>query len=91
MNPECLIAVNHIFITQSDYQIIGKNKDTLKFEKNGITYIKFHAKALIEKLSEFPEMELTVVGKPSINEWMGNQTPQIIISDIEIGDSKYSF
>ena len=82
---EPLIAVKDIVVRQNDIQCIGKNKDTLKIEKNGIVYIKFFARSLIEKISQYgDEMRITIVGTANINEWMGNITPQIFIKDVEI-------
>lgn len=65
----------------SDYQVIGKNADTLKFSYNGITYIKFKAEDLIDKMSEYKDtrMNISVVGTSNVNEWGGNRTPQILI------------
>ena len=37
------------------------------------------------------EFEITVIGRGSINNFMGNQTPQIMISDYNIRDSIFDF
>ena len=82
---EPLIAVKDLIVRQNDIQCIGRNKDTLKIEKNGIVYIKFFARALIEELAQYGnEMKITVVGTANVNEWMGNVTPQIFIKDMDI-------
>ena len=86
-NPEALILVKDIFIRKEDIQIIGKNKDTLKFEKNGITYIKFHAKDIIPLLNQYEEMRINLIGKGNLNEWGGRQIPQLFIEDLEVFDS----
>jgi len=54
---------------------MGKNKDTVKFEKFGITYMKFHAKELIEELTKYPSMKIEIVGRANLNEWGGRVTP----------------
>ena len=90
-NPEPLILVNNIFITKEDIQIIGKNKDTLKFEKNEIIYIKFHAKDIISLLNQYPEMKINLIGKANLNDWGGRQIPQIFIEDLEIFNSEFDF
>lgn len=90
-NPTPLLAVKNIFITQNDIQIIGKNKDTLRFEKNGITYIKFHAKDIIPLFQQYNEMKINLIGKININNWMGRETPQIFIEDLEVFDSALDF
>lgn len=88
-NSEPLIFVKDIFVT--DYQIMGAKKDTLKFEKNGISYIKFHATDMIEKFMKCNEIKLSIVGRANINEWMGMQSPQIFIENYEIIDNLLEF
>ena len=90
-NPEPLIYIKDINLTPNDIQIIGKNKDTVKFEKFGITYIQFHAKQLIEDLSNLNDIKMEIVGKTNINEWMGRITPQVFIEGYEVSDGTYSF
>lgn len=90
-NPEPMIHVTDINISASDVQIMGKNKDTVKFEKFGIAYMKFHAKDLIEELSKHPDMKIEVVGRANLNEWGGKVTPQIFIEDIEVKDNALGF
>lgn len=92
MNPEALVAVTNLVVMPEEIKIIGKNQDTLRIEKNGITYVKFHAKSLIEEISKFNnEMEITIVGRPNVNCWAGNKMPQILIVDMEIEDARFSF
>ena len=90
-NDTPLIVVKDIFVNKEDIKVIGKNKDTIRFEKNGITYIKFFGKALIEQLQQYDEMKIDVVGKTAVNNWMGRITPQIMIEDLEVEDARYSF
>lgn len=90
-NPEASIAINNIFLKKEDINIIGKNKDTIRFEKNGITYIKFHGKSLIEELTKHDEMKINLVGRTAVNSWMGRETPQILIEGCEISDSTLDF
>lgn len=90
-NPEPMIHVSDINITMNDVQVMGKNKDTVKFEKFGIAYMKFHAKDLIEELSKHPSMKVEVVGRANLNEWGGKVTPQIFIEDIEVRDNALGF
>lgn len=83
-NPEPLIYVRDFFIKKSDVQIMGKNKDTVKIVKNGIAYMKFFAKNLIEELNQYENIKLELVGKANLNEWNGVTTPQIFIESYEI-------
>lgn len=87
-NPEPLIYVKDIYLKTSDIQIIGRNHDTMKFEKNGVTFIKFFAKDLIAELQELSgDIRVEVVGKANLNVWMGRTTPQIMLEDCEIKKS----
>ena len=90
-SPEPLIHVTDINISASDVQVMGKNKDTVKFEKFGIAYMKFHAKDLIEQLKQYSSMKIEVVGRANMNEWGGRVTPQIFIEDIEVKDNALGF
>lgn len=46
--PEPVLVVENIALPPNGYSIIGKNRDTLRFEFNKITYVKFKASELIE-------------------------------------------
>ena len=89
--PEPLIHIRDINITQKDIQLMGKNQDTVKIIKNDITYIKFHAKDMIEELNKYKEIKLEVVGRANLNEWMGNITPQIFIVNYQIDNGEVAF
>lgn len=87
MNPEPIIHIDNIHATASDIRIMGSNMDTVKIEYNGIAYMKFHAKDLIEEIKTHNgTMEIEVIGRPNLNEWNGYITPQIFIDDYEIKD-----
>lgn len=83
-NFEPLIYVKDLYVESSDIQIMGKNKDTVKIFKNGISYMKFFAKDMIEELSKYNKLKLEIVGKANINEWNGNFSPQVFIESYEI-------
>ena len=36
-------------------------------------------------------MDITLVGRPNINEWMGHKTPQVFIVDMEVQDGRFAF
>ena len=90
-NKEPYIYVSDINLKKSDIQVIGARKDTVKFEKFGVVYIKFFAKDLIAELENYDEIKMEVVGKANINEWGGRVTPQIMIENYEIKDNEYGF
>ena len=70
---------------------MGKNKDTVKFNKFGVDYIKFHAEDFINDIQQYNEIKLEIVGKGNINEWMGNFSHQILIEGYEVSDGSLSF
>ena len=90
-NNEPLIHIKDINITKRDIQIMGKNQDTVKITKFGIAYMKFHAKDFLEELAKYDNVKLEVVGRANLNEWMGNYTPQIFISNYQIEDGTLGF
>ena len=74
-----------MLIQPQNINIIGKNSDTIRIEINGVTYIKFKAKEMIEDLSQYKDrINIEIVGEANINEWGGRITPQIVIRDYEI-------
>lgn len=86
-NPEAMIAVENIVLDKHLIQAIGANSDTMRFSYNGIVYIKFRAKDILDKLNEHGnKLLINVVGKGQLNHWGGSTTPQIVIEDIEFKD-----
>ena len=87
-NDEPLIYVKDLHFNSSDVQVMGKNKDTIKIVKNGVAYMKFFAKDMIEELKQYNEIKMEVVGKMNLNHWMNITTPQIFIENYEIKEDK---
>lgn len=86
---EPMIAVENIFLTKESFEIFGKNEDTVSFVINEIKYIQFRCKEgnplydfLQDAWDENDTVTFNIVGKPSINEYNGVRTPQIIIEDV---------
>ena len=90
-NDEPILYIDNIILSTNEIQIIGTNRDTVKFTKNGITYIKFKANELIDELSGMKDIIMKIVGRCNINEWNGIKNSQIIIDDYEIIDNMYGF
>lgn len=91
-NPEPVIAITDLIVSQKDIKIIGKNSDTVRIEKNGLTYIKFKSAELIDELLNYnSDIKLTIVGRGNINRWGGREQPQIFIMDYEIEDMRFAF
>lgn len=88
--PEPNILINNLPV--NNYSICGSNKDTLKIVFNNITYMKFKAGDLIDKLSNSNNITLNVIGHANVNSWAGQEKPQILITDEEIvEDNFYGF
>lgn len=90
-NNEPIIHVKDINVTLSDIQVMGKNRDTVKITKNGIAYMFFKCKNRIDEFKEYSQMKIDLVGRANMNEWMGNYTPQIFVSNFEISDGSLGF
>ena len=85
-NNQPLLYITDLHFSKKNIKIMGKKEDTLKIEKNGIAFMKFFAKDMIEEIKRIPgdEIKLEVVGKANLNEWNGTVTPQIFIENYEI-------
>ena len=82
---EPLVHVSHIKVDPSNVRIMGANKDTVRIDYNGISYMKFRAGDLIEELQNNSDsIEMEVVGRANLNEWGGRYTPQLFIDDYDI-------
>lgn len=81
-NNEPLIYISEVPLTSM--RVMGQNKDTLKIEYNGISYMKFKATDLIDQLTLNENDRINIVGRANLNTWGGNVTPQIFIDDYEI-------
>ena len=90
-NNEPLISITNLNVTPMEIRVMGKNKDTIKIEKNGIAYMFFKCTKRQEEFEQYNEMTISLVGKPNINNWMGNITPQIFVTDFEISDGSLGF
>lgn len=88
---EPLIYVKNIKFTKNDIKIMGRNSDTVKIEKNGISYMKFHAKDFIKDLERYEDFEMEIVGRANLNAYGGRYTPQIFIDAYELKDGRFSF
>ena len=88
---EPTIAVENIWLLREDFEIFGKNEDTISFELGEIKCIQFkchEGNKLYEWLNdtwnEVDQVNFTIVGKPSINEYNGVKKMQIIIDDLNV-------
>lgn len=85
---ESMFAIENINLTKDCFEVFGKKEDTISFIINDIKYIQFKCKEgnelydwLQSAWDENDSVAFNIVGKPSINEYNGTRTPQIIIED----------
>lgn len=90
-NTEPYIVVKDIVLSPNEIQVMGGNKDSVKFSASGVDFIKFKDLDFIDELKSMHEITITVIGKANINNFMGNISPQFFIEDYEIRDSYYDF
>lgn len=88
---EPMLAIENISLTRDCFEVFGKNEDTISFMVNDIKYIQFKCKNgnqlydfLQNAWDDNDSITFNIVGKPSINEYKGVRTPQIIIEDVEV-------
>ena len=88
---EPMVAVENINLTKDQFEIFGKNEDIISFMIDEIKYIQFKCKEgnplydwLQNAWDENDNVTFNIVGKPSINEYNGVRTPQIIIEDVVV-------
>lgn len=88
---EPMLAIENISLTKDCFEIFGKNEDTVSFTIDEIKYIQFKCKEgnplydfLQNAWSSDDCVTFNLVGKPTINEYNGIRTPQIIIEDVDI-------
>lgn len=88
---EPMLAIENISLTRDCFEVFGKNEDTISLMVNDIKYIQFKCKEgnqlydfIQDAWSDNDSITFTIVGKPSINEYNGIRTPQIIIEDVNI-------
>ena len=84
-NKEPLIYIQPTQINPRNIMLMGANKEHLKININGIDYVKFFATDLIEQLQNATgPVEIEMVCKANVNEWMGTRKPQMMVDDCEI-------
>ena len=88
---EPMLAIENISLTRDCFEVFGKNEDTISFMVNDIKYIQFKCKEgnqlydfLQSAWDDNDSITFNIVGKPSINEYNGIRTPQIIIKDVAV-------
>ena len=88
---EPMLAIENISLARDCFEVFGKNEDTISFMINDIKYIQFKCKEgnqlydfLQNAWDDSDSITFNIVGKPSINEYNGIRTPQIVIEDVAV-------
>lgn len=81
--PQPKVVIQGIY-RDSNLTIMGKDNSTVKITIDRLPCIKFKDKELVEKLKNHNSGKITIIGRPQINNWMGKETTQLFIDNIEI-------
>jgi single-stranded-DNA-specific exonuclease len=71
---------------KSNYQVMGKNSDTFKFEYKNINFVQFKAEDTIEAIRNLDSalMSLTLIGRSQYSTFNGETTLQVVIDSAEV-------
>ena len=82
---EPILCIKGIKIDPAAVRIMGANKDTVRIDYQGMSYLMFKAADFIEEVRNAEgHFSITIIGRANLNEWCGRITPQIFIDDYEI-------
>lgn len=76
-----------LMLQPSNFNIIGKKKDTIKISYGGVTFIKFRSSEWAETVeynNQFPLIKATIIGRSQLNEFNGNVSTQIVIDHMNL-------
>lgn len=85
--PEPTIHIKNITINGQDIKEIGANKTTIKFLYGDIEFIMFYASKDVKErmnVGKDIDMQLEIIGTPTINTFRDKNTKQIVIKEWEI-------
>ena len=81
-----------IVVSRSDIQVLGSKRDTIKINKNGVSYMFFRqSPETVEKFLQWDSIQLDIAGTMNMNIWAGNATPQIIVQGYNLRNGKFAF
>ena len=86
------IVIEGLTLRPEQLQLMGANKDTVKWLHNGVWFVKFKDDNFIEAIKNLQDgQSITVLGRANINRYMGKETPQFFIVDYNIHESIFDF
>lgn len=83
------VHIKSFILNSKDIQLIGKNKTTIKFTKDGLTFIKFYCnQEFKDKLflsdKQNHRLQIEIIGELGVNTYNGNSSNQCVINHIEV-------
>ena len=76
----------------NEIQYMGTDKTSIKIHKHNVDFVAFKDAALKEAIGNYAKQHLqghfTIIGSPSINEFRGVKSIQVIIDDYDIGEAQ---
>ena len=77
-----MFALEDIKLATKDIQLIGSDKNTLKFKFKDVDFIKFKVdETTMNELYSLDYIKLTIIGKFKINSFGSKVSPQIQVED----------
>ena len=70
----------------TDVRFMGKNGTSVKITVDKVSFVIFSDSNLTALLQTKTFAHAQIIGRPQLNEWMGNVSVQVIVDDIEIKD-----
>ena len=70
----------------TDVRFMGKNGTSVKITVDKVSFVIFSDSNLTTLLQTKTFAHAQIIGRPQLNEWMGNVSVQVIVDDIEIKD-----
>ena len=67
---------------------MGADKNSIKIKKDGVDFVLFKNSDIANQFATSRgEIGLSIIGAPSLNEFRGTKSVQIMIDNIELGDA----
>lgn len=85
-NDEPIVLIENVPV--ENLRLVGADKTTINFSFNEIKYVKFKDQELADTLLNNKNSTVNIIGRATMNEWLGRKTPQIQIIDMEFCDDK---
>ena len=70
----------------TDVKFMGKNNTSIKITADKVSFVIFSDSNLAALLQTKTLAHAQIVGRPQLNEWMGNTSVQVMVDDIEVTD-----